>query len=84
MTANDFLLQMQADILGIPVHRPAVTETTALGAAYLAGLSAGIWNSYEEIAGKWRIDRTFVPHMSQDQREALYSGWKRAVVKARS
>jgi glycerol kinase len=83
MTANDFMLQMQADILGIPVHRPAVTETTALGAAYLAGLSASIWNSYAEIAGKWRIQRTFEPQMSTDQRESLYSGWKRAVEKVR-
>jgi glycerol kinase len=83
MTANDALLQMQADILGIPVHRPAVTETTALGAAYLAGLAAGLWSGTDEIAARWRIARTFEPQISADQRESLYAGWKRAVERAR-
>jgi len=80
---NNFLMQFQADILGVPVQRPAVTETTALGAAYLAGLATGFWNSLEEIAGQWRLERSFEPAMSADQREALYSGWQRAVERAR-
>ncbi len=83
MTVNNAFLQMQADILGIPVHRPAVTETTALGAAYLAGLSVGVWQGTEEIASQWKVARTFEPQMSADQREALYSGWKKAVERAR-
>jgi glycerol kinase len=83
MTANNTLLQMQADILGIPVHRPVVTETTALGAAYLAGLQSGMWKSTDELAAKWKIDRTFEPQISEDQRESLYTGWKRAVERTR-
>jgi glycerol kinase len=81
MTRNDFLLQLQADLLGIPVHRPAVTETTALGAAYLAGLAAGVWKGCDEIAANWRVERTFEPGMSVDERESLYTGWKRAVAR---
>ena len=81
-TANDFLMQFQADILGVPVQRPAVTETTALGAAYLAGLATGFWASQEEIAQQWTIDKTFEPNMSQDQRDRLYAGWQRAVERA--
>jgi glycerol kinase len=81
MTANDFLLQLQADLLGIPVHRPAVTETTALGAAYLAGVAAGVWKGTKEIAREWRIDRTFEPEISSDRREALYAEWKNAVAR---
>ncbi|MCY3834402.1 MAG: glycerol kinase GlpK [Chloroflexi bacterium] len=80
---NDFLMQFQADILGAPVQRPAVTETTALGAAYLAGLATGFWSSQAEIARQWRLERSFEPAMSADQREALYSGWQRAVERAR-
>lgn len=79
MTRNDFLLQLQADLLGIPVHRPAVTETTALGAAYLAGLAIGVWQGCDEIAANWRIERTFEPTMSADHRERLYVEWKQAV-----
>ena len=79
MSANDFMLQFQADILGIPVHRPEITETTALGAAYLAGLGAGVWSSPEEIECQWRIERTFEPQMSTGRRDELYAGWKRAV-----
>ena len=81
---NDFLMQFQADILGVPVQRPAITETTALGAAYLAGLATGFWNSQAEIAGQWQLERTFEPAMSFDQRESLYSGWLRAVERARN
>ena len=80
---NDFLMQFQADILGLPVQRPAVTETTALGAAYLAGLATGFWHSQDEIAGQWQLERTFDPVMSVDQRESLYAGWQRAVERAR-
>jgi len=83
MTANNLMLQIQADVLGIPVHRPVITETTALGAAYLAGLDAGIWRSVQEIAAHWRIERTFEPAISVDQREFLYAGWKRAVERVR-
>jgi glycerol kinase len=81
---NDFLMQFQADILGVPVQRPVVTETTALGAAYLAGLATGFWSSQEEIAQKWAVERTFEPSMSDDQRMALYAGWKRAVRRAQA
>ena len=80
---NDFLMQFQADILGVPVQRPTVTETTALGAAYLAGLAIGFWESQNEIARQWQLERTFEPAMSADQRESLYSGWQRAVERAR-
>lgn len=83
-TANHFLMQFQADILGVPVERPVVTETTALGAAYLAGLAVGYWRSLEEIASQWQRERLFEPTMSQDQREAYYDGWRKAVVRARS
>jgi len=76
---NNLLMQFQADILGVPVQRPKVAETTALGAAYLAGLAVGYWESTEEVSRQWAIDRTFEPHMSKDQRESLYSEWKRAV-----
>jgi glycerol kinase len=81
---NDFLMQFQADILGVPVQRPAVTETTALGAAYLAGLAVGYWQSQEEIQKQWSVEKTFEPNMSADQRESLYAGWKRAVERARN
>ncbi len=80
---NNFLMQFQADILGVPVQRPAITETTALGAAYLAGLATGFWTSQAEIAGQWQLERTFEPAMSIDQRESLYGGWQRAVERAR-
>jgi glycerol kinase len=76
---NNLLMQFQADILGVPVQRPKVAETTALGAAYLAGLAVGFWNDTAEVAEQWAIDRTFEPQMSADQRESLYAGWKRAV-----
>lgn len=82
--ANDFLMQFQADILGVPVQRPAVTETTALGAAYLAGLAIGYWQSQDEIQKKWRVDSTFEPNMGVDERESLYAGWKKAVERSRA
>ncbi|HEU4670490.1 MAG TPA: FGGY-family carbohydrate kinase, partial [Dyella sp.] len=77
--ANDFLAQFQSDILGVPVLRPEVAETTALGAAYLAGLATGFWGSREEIASQWAIDRRFEPEMAEERRTALYEGWQRAV-----
>ncbi|MEM6280753.1 MAG: glycerol kinase GlpK [Chloroflexota bacterium] len=77
--ANNFTMQFQADLLGVPVERPKVTETTALGAAYLAGLATGFWESQDELADKWELDRAFEPQMSADQRDALYADWKRAV-----
>ncbi len=83
MTVNDTLMQMQADLLGTTVVRPAVTETTALGAAYLAGLAVGFWQTAEEIAAQWAVDRTFTPQMSMDERETLYTGWKQAVTRVR-
>lgn len=83
-TANNFLMQFQADTLGVPVERPVVTETTALGAAYLAGLAVGYWRSLEEIATQWQRERLFEPTMTADQRDTLYDGWRKAVVRARS
>ncbi|MGE8246725.1 MAG: glycerol kinase GlpK [Stenotrophomonas maltophilia] len=77
--ANDFMAQFQSDILGVPVLRPQVAETTALGAAYLAGLATGFWSSRAEIADQWAVDRRFTPQMPADQREALYAGWQQAV-----
>ncbi len=79
---NNFLMQFQSDILGVPVHRPRVTETTALGAAYLAGLAVGYWKDQDEIAGKWQIDKEFEPSMDEEKKEDLYRGWKRAVERA--
>ena len=77
--ANDLLLQIQADILGRDVVRPVVLETTALGAAYLAGLAVSFWKDTREVARNWREDRRFRPQMPADQREELYRGWQRAV-----
>ncbi len=76
---NEFLMQFQSDILNVPVQRPVVQETTALGAAYLAGLAVGFWKDKEEIAKQWAIDKTFEPKMKKDEREKLYHGWKTAV-----
>jgi len=82
--ANNFLMQFQADILDVPVDRPQVTETTARGAAYLAGLAVGFWQSKEEIATNWQVERKFVPEMEASQRQELYAGWKRAVGRSRN
>jgi glycerol kinase len=81
--ANNFLMQFQADILNVPVERPRITETTALGAAYLAGLAVGYWQSKEDIAANWRVDCKFMPNMSEEQRDRLYLGWKKAVSRSR-
>jgi glycerol kinase len=81
-TANNLLMQFQADILATPVVRPVVRETTALGAAYLAGLAVGYWASREEIAQNWTVDRRFQPRMDPTRREELFAGWRRAVARA--
>ena len=82
-TANNFLMQFQADILGSPLVRPADIETTALGAAYLAGLATGFFKSLDELQKFWRAERVFEPKMSADQREKLFRGWKTAVARCR-
>ncbi|RDW16548.1 glycerol kinase [Oceanobacillus arenosus] len=76
---NDLLMQFQSDMLSVPVDRPVVQETTALGAAYLAGLAVGYWQDKEEIAKQWKNDRTFTNEMEEEQRNRLYSGWQKAV-----
>ena len=76
---NDLLLQFQADILGLPVVRPQITETTAQGAAFLAGLALGLWSSKEEVAGQWRSERRFEPGISENRRVELLQGWQRAL-----
>jgi len=77
--SNNFLMQFQADILGVSVQRPIITETTALGAAYLAGLAVGFWNSKEEIAKNWAVEKVFNPDMDESKKEEKYKGWKKAV-----
>jgi glycerol kinase len=81
MAANELLMQFQADILDVPVVRPRVAETTALGAAYAAGLAVGFWSSTDEIVANWSAGREWQPSMSPDRRAALYAGWKKAVTK---
>lgn len=80
--ANDFLLQFQADILNTTVERPEVIETTALGVAYMAGLAIGFWKDLEEVKSSWKLARSFKCQMSEDRRETLYKGWKKAVGRA--
>src|SRR5262249_23701447 len=82
-TENGFLCQFQADLLGLPVLRPRVRETTALGAAYLARLAVGLWREPGALRERWQLDRAFRPAMPAAQREALYAGWQRAVARAR-
>ncbi|MBU0513194.1 MAG: glycerol kinase, partial [Proteobacteria bacterium] len=82
--ANDFLAQFQADILDATVLRPEVLETTALGAAFLAGLGVGFWTGLEEIKATWRLSRAFEPRMDEPQRQSLYSNWQRAVERSRA
>ncbi len=78
-TVNDTLMQLQADILGVPVVRPVIAETTALGAAYAAGLATGFWKDLGELRRNWKADRQWDPRWSEDQRESTYRGWKKAV-----
>ena len=77
--ANNLLMKFQADILGVPVVRPKVLETTALGAAYLAGLAVDVWQSQDQIAAQWQMDRRFEPTMSRDEAAALLARWRDAV-----
>lgn len=81
---NNFLCQFQADILGFPVERPANTESTALGAAYLAGLATGFWKDEQELDSQFKIERRFEPAMPPSQREELFAGWLRAVERAKA
>jgi glycerol kinase len=81
--ANDLLMQLQADHLGVPVSRPVVQETTALGAAYLAGLAEGVWSSTAEITANWQLDATFEPQVSQEDLAPAHARWARAVERAR-
>jgi glycerol kinase len=81
MVYNDLLMQFQADILGVPVVRPKVAETTALGAAYAAGLAVGYWKNTDEMVANWGMDKRWEPKMSSDERESLYAGWKKAVTR---
>jgi len=81
MVANELLMQFQADILGVPVVRPQVAETTALGAAYAAGLAVGFWDSAEDLRANWQVDKTWQPVMGAEVQDRLYSGWKKAVTR---
>ncbi len=83
-TVNEFLMQLQADVLGIPVVRPEINETTALGAAYAAGLAAGVWGSLDELKRQWHANRMYQPAWDTDRRDAAYHGWQRAVEKAKN
>ncbi|GIP22337.1 MULTISPECIES: glycerol kinase GlpK [Paenibacillus] len=76
---NNFLMNFQSDIIGLPVERPVIHETTALGAAYLAGLAVGYWKDQEEICNKWSVERVFEPEMEEERKNKLYEGWKKAV-----
>jgi glycerol kinase len=83
-SANNFLMQFQADQLGIPIEVAATAATTALGAAYLAGIAVNVWRSQDDVAARWRSSRIFEPKMSHDERDTLYHGWKRALERARN
>ena len=83
-SSNNLLMQFQADLLGVPVVRPRTTETTALGAAYLAGLAVGFWKSRAEIASQWKAERKFVPAMKPAARESLCANWSKALARARN
>jgi glycerol kinase len=80
---NDLLMQMQADFLGVPVVRPQVTETTALGAAYLAGLASGFWAGADELAAQWVMDRRFEPALAEGERIQKRHRWRQAVQRAK-
>jgi glycerol kinase len=79
MTANELLMQFQADVLDVPVIRPAVTETTALGAAYAAGLACDFWSDQDELRERWSEDKRWEPDMDSDDRDRSYAKWKKAV-----
>lgn len=78
-SANDFLMQTQADIINVPVNRPHCVETTAMGAAYLAGLAVGYWTSKEDVISNWKIDKTFIPSIDTYKRDSMIKGWNKAV-----
>jgi glycerol kinase len=80
---NDLLMQLQADVLGVPVVRPRVTETTALGAAYLAGLATGLWSGADELTAQWQVARCFEPRLAAVTRQAKLARWREAVQRAR-
>ena len=84
MTASDWTMQFLSDLLAAPVDRPQVLETTALGAAWLAGHKAGVWPGMDEFAGNWHLDHRFEPQMAESERAALYAGWQDAVRRTRS
>ena len=81
MVVNELLMQFQADVLDVPVVRPVVAETTALGAAYAAGLAVGFWSSTDEIRANWAADKEWRPSMAAEQRKELYADWKKAVTR---
>jgi glycerol kinase len=83
-TANDWLMQFQSDVLGVSVRRPVVQETTALGAAYLAGLATGVWNDLSDVSKNWQLQREFVPIMPENRRLELLTAWHRAVSRSRN
>jgi len=82
-TVNDFLMQLQADILGVDVVRPVVEETTALGSAYMAGLATGLWKDFDELRANWKVDQVFKPRWDEERRVQGYAGWKKAIERAR-
>jgi len=82
MVCNELLMQFQADILNLPVVRPAVAETTALGAAYAAGLAVGYWEGLEDLTANWSIDRRWLPRMPPEQRASLFASWNKAVTRS--
>ncbi|NPV88195.1 glycerol kinase GlpK [Coprothermobacteraceae bacterium] len=79
---DDLLMQIQADVLGVPVQRPVINEITALGAAYLAGLAVGVWQDLDDVSARWQLDRVFEPSITALKREEMYAGWKKAVERA--
>jgi len=81
MVFNELLMQFQSDLLSVPVIRPKVAETTALGAAYAAGLAVGFWSGFDELRANWGKDKEWQPQMEAPKREALYAGWKKAVTR---
>ena len=82
--ANGWLMQFQADMLGVPVEVPEITETTALGSAYLAGLATGFWTDRDELAAKWKLANRYEPQMSEEERNRLHGRWKEAVERSKN
>src|SRR5262249_36762065 len=80
---NDSLLQFQANLLGVPVRRPAIAETTALGAAFLAGLAVGYWRDKDDVTQRWALEREFTPALSDSARDSSYRRWQKAVERSR-